>query len=422
MENDRFWAVLRTLATGAVAARLVSIISLPAITRLYGPSDFGVLTMLSSVVFLMLPLSSLRYVATIALPKKTTSAIHLVTLCLVFVFLQFILISGTIFFFREAIFNRLGLDEIHKYWWAIPIGFLAGGTYEILSAWALRLKKYKVFSFSQIVQTLLGASTKIVLGLFSLGPIGLVLGFLLTISGGIPSMFRSFRTDFFEYRKNLTIKRFMFLIVYYRYSAFYRLPAQFFVVFSTQIPALFFVFVYGLQVGGQFGLALSVIAVPMGLILNNIGRITYSEAASIGQRKPREVFALMLKLERVGLLLAVPISLCMFFFSNLILPHVFGDEWTLAASFISILAILLPLQFLSNNLVQLLSIHNAQRRIFFFNLRRLIFVIVAFSVSKWLHLSPNNSLWLYVVSLSCHNGFLVYEVRSWFKTKCETDL
>lgn len=422
MENVRFWAALRTLANGTVAARLVSLMSLPAITRLYGPSDFGELTMLSSVVFLMLPFSTFRYVSAIALPKQTASAINLVTLCLIFVFLQFTFISGALFFFKEPIFNRIGLDDISKYWWTIPLCFFAGGTYEILSAWALRQRQYRVFSFAQIVQTFLGASTKIVLGFFSLGSIGLILGFLLTLSGGIPKMFRSYRKEFLEHRKSLSVKRFMFMINFYRHCAFYRLPAQLFVVSSVQIPALFFVLVYGLQVGGQIGLALSVVAVPMGLILNNIGRITYSEAASIGRQKPRELYALMLKLERVGLLLAVPTSLCIFFFSNLILPRVFGEEWTPAASYISILGILIPLQFLSNNLAQFLAVHNAQRRILFLNLRRLLFVMAAFSFSKWLQLSPDNSLWLYVISLSCHNGFLVWKIRSWIKANSEGDL
>lgn len=71
-----------------------------------------------------------------------------------------------------------------------------------------------------------------------------------------------------------------------RYINFFwfSLPNAVILSFTTQIPVLFLTSMYSSQIVGYFGLANSIIKLPIALIGVSVGEVFYAEAAAIGKK------------------------------------------------------------------------------------------------------------------------------------------
>src|SRR5690554_432400 len=58
------------LTAGTGLAKVIGVLSAPIITRIYLPEDFGVLSIFTSVIALIVPLGILRYSLALPLPKN----------------------------------------------------------------------------------------------------------------------------------------------------------------------------------------------------------------------------------------------------------------------------------------------------------------------------------------------------------------
>src|SRR5256885_405341 len=69
-----------TLASGTAAAQALLALSLPVLTRLYTPADYGALAVFSSTITVLLVLASLRFELAIPLPESDEDAASLLAL------------------------------------------------------------------------------------------------------------------------------------------------------------------------------------------------------------------------------------------------------------------------------------------------------------------------------------------------------
>src|SRR5690606_12731715 len=76
-----------TLALGSGGARLIGLAAIPLLSRLYSPEDFGLLAVFSSMVLILAPLVSLRYVLALPLPRRDGTALNLLALSMACIFL-----------------------------------------------------------------------------------------------------------------------------------------------------------------------------------------------------------------------------------------------------------------------------------------------------------------------------------------------
>lgn len=135
-----------TLAMGAGLARIVGIASIPILTRLYSPDDYGVLAVYTSIVTVLVPILTFRYVTAIPLPKTDAMAFNLFVLCAKLIALGTLLIALTLGLFGHTVLGWFSMEELAPYWWLIAIGVMGTASYELFSMWATRKKDYKVIT------------------------------------------------------------------------------------------------------------------------------------------------------------------------------------------------------------------------------------------------------------------------------------
>ncbi|MEZ9042782.1 MULTISPECIES: lipopolysaccharide biosynthesis protein [unclassified Vibrio] len=388
--NKQLFRDIRTLVFGSSSAKLIGLISIPIITRVYGPQELGELSIFLAIVSLLIPLFTLRYNIAIPLPEKEEESYSLLKLCFVSCCIWFILtmILASISFFK---FEYSEIFGVNKYYILLmpSVAFLVG-IYETIESYLVRNRNFKVISKSKISQSLLGNLTKVILGVLNVGAIGLVIGHSLTLMGGL--------LVFVVYFKNKILKFLHYscdmIYIARQYIEFpiYRLPSQFMLILSSKIPLLYFGYIYGTEETGQLALSFTCMAIPIALVSQNIGQVVYSEAAKQINSGLSNIYSLTKNLIKKLLIVGVFPSFILFFFSKELFIIVFGQKWELAGIYTSILSFYMLFQFISNPITSIINVVSNQKMFLLVNFLRLIMICLVFSFSYYFRSDPLSTL------------------------------
>ncbi|HOA81738.1 MAG TPA: hypothetical protein PKK61_11865 [Defluviitaleaceae bacterium] len=150
----------------------------------------------------------------------------------------------------------------------------------------------------------------------------------------------------------------------------------------------------------MYGLANSIVNLPMILIGQSVGDVFYGEAASVGRENPKRVKDLSNKLfKRLVVIGLVPL-LVLLFFGPFLFSLVFGYQWYEAGVYAKILAFLVFARFIFTPISRIFSVFERQREAFVLDLFRVVLVFVAFGISSFLGFSSYGAVGLYSIAMS----------------------
>lgn len=393
------------LTSGNIGARFISVFTVPIISRIYSPQDFGALALYASTLSLLAPLSTFRYSMTLPLPRNDRSAINLLFLCLT-IQLVFASVLGVVLFFAGGIiFSVFSMEKLISYWWLVPIGILGQGAYEIFSFWATRVRAFGSIAKTRISQSFFSAFAKIGFGLLGFKPFGLLLGHLTSQIAGLSLLVREFRKANFSFNKTVTTKKMIFLAKRYSHFPKYQIPSRFLLALAVQMPVFFIAATYGTYVAGLFGMAVQVVAIPMNLFGQTLSQAYYSEIARMGKSRISEMRKLSIGLMKRLFFVSVPFFLIFIFFAQDLFRIFLGEQWIEAGKFAGFLSIYLLTQFISSPFVHTLNVLEMQFLFFLINSSRVGLLFVLFFVCKYLSLPPLYTIGAYSFFLSAHYLF-----------------
>lgn len=401
---------IAVLALGTGSAKLVGLLAMPLLTRLYSPENFGVLSVYTALVMLLSPLVTLRYVMAIPLPKSAMIAANIFSLCIFLNILMTLLLLLVLYEFGPFLLMAMSMDELINYWWFVALGVIGASLYETLSLWATRDKAFRLLAKSQIYQMFLGTVVKVGIGLFFPNSGGLLLGQIVQQSSGSIALSKMFSCDGKRFFKYISLKRMSLVFIRYIDYAKYRTISQFFLVFSIQSPILFASGVYGSNTAGQLSIALMAISLPAMLIVQSASRAYYSEISRLPRTNVSEVRALTRWVAVRLFIVAVPVSVLILFFGEYFFVIAFGNEWAMAGRFASVLAIYLPFQFASSPVLEVFNIYGGQKKYLYIYTQRAVIVTITFFYSYIKDLSMLDAALLYSVFLSLHYGMVTWRV------------
>ena len=163
--NNPLYRGVLILGSGTAVAQLIGIVTMPIITRLYLPSEMGILAVYSSVLAIFGVGATLRYEFAYALPRENEDAINLFGLCLILLCITTAVFALILFFGRDLLIDAFDLDVIEQYIWFLLIGFFGMGLYTMLNYWAVRQRDYRRITYTKINQGAGGSVCKILLGI-----------------------------------------------------------------------------------------------------------------------------------------------------------------------------------------------------------------------------------------------------------------
>ena len=314
-----------TLLLGSGFAQLLAMLALPVLSRLYEPSDFGLLGTYLAIIGIAGTLSLLRYDLAIPLPEKDSEAAAVLVLCL-FVMLVFTgIISSVLWFFRHELSELFSSPMLPSIMGLVPFGIIGWGGFQALSAWASRRGHFAGLSrciggqavVQSGAQTALGTGHLTLLGL----PIGNLLGqwgAFLVLGGFIAKLDRNLFAGI------------RFSGVWVQAARFYRFPAVSFWsgivnVLNLYLPFLLFAGFFGEVFAGLYLLGFRVLQMPLNLLGRSVAQVFFPEAVRSHRQHnlPATTAELLHFLIAVGLpgILLIGAGAPEFF------SLVFGQEW-----------------------------------------------------------------------------------------------
>ncbi|MES9950279.1 MAG: oligosaccharide flippase family protein [Candidatus Thiodiazotropha sp.] len=385
------------LASGTAGAQMIVLIAMPFLTRIYNPEQFGILSVYSSIISILIINAALRYEQAIPLVDDETEAFQLLVLSLA---LTFIIATILFAFGQFGIFELLParLIVIDKYWIYVPIGFLFAGLYQILVEWGVRERTYGVIMKTKVTQATFQVGVQCAIGYFIGATYGLLLGHVIGLSAGISRLVLMLK----DVKQSLSCVKYKSLMAISRkhinYPKYLAL-AGFFNVGARYMPSIIIAWLYGATIAGFFFLAERVLNAPLLLISDSIGKVVYGECAKLH----RENASLSLFIRKAILILSIVggfLTTIIFFFSELIFSFVFGSEWLASGYIASVLSLLFLFRFVTSPLAKILNIYNMQRINMYFQIMLFMISISSLIVAEKLDYGYQVAIALYSISAS----------------------
>jgi len=285
--KSRFLAIFRKseilqnasiLVSGTIMAQAIPILLQPFFRRYFSPHDFGVYSVYSSLIGILLVISSFRYEQAIVLPKRNRDASVLVTSSILFSFVFSFLLFIAIILFRKWIGGVLNLDDSDGFiFYLFPIGVFLLSVFQVFNFWLIRQKKFVKISVNKLVRRIVEGGAQSAAALIHY-PKGLVLGDVAgQVGNAVTSAYQSVRCGYSP--KHFSIARSRELLI--RYSDFprYSLAPALCSTIGFLLPVVLINRFYLPEQAGFFDLAKLILSVPMALIATSISSVVLQKAS-----------------------------------------------------------------------------------------------------------------------------------------------
>ena len=161
----------------------------------------------------------------------------------------------------------------------------------------------------------------------------------------------------------------------------------------------------GAETTGQFGLALMSLALPMALFGQAIGKAYYAEIAHL-RNGSGDILQITYIVQKRLFAIAVPVALTIFLFGPMIFENLFGEEWSKAGFFASVLSVYILLQFTSSPLIQALNVFGGQGKFLIINMLRSSVIIAIYVIFHIYRFDENHFIYVYSGFMFLFYGFV----------------
>ena len=384
--NNPLYRGVAVLGSGTAIAQLISIVTAPIITRLYTPSDMGVLAVYSSVLAIVGIGATLRYEFAYALPRDNEDAINLFGLSMMLLCITTTVLALILLFGRRLLMNVFDLGALEQYIWFLLIGFFGMGLYTTLNYWAVRQRDYGRITYTKINQGIGGSVCKILLGIFSFGPIGLIIGQIVSQVAGITTLARAMWKKERNSLKAISWSRMKSVAGEYKSFPVFAFPASIVNTMSLQLPPLILLALYDSEVVGYYALANMLVVLPGSLISGSMGQAYLGEASKMVRERSQELRSLYVRTLKHLFIIAVPLIGIPALFAPFIVPFIFGEAWAEAGWYCWPLALLVIVAFVVSP-TSWLEIYDRNKWVLIWDISRVGSILCGFYIGVLLELS-----------------------------------
>lgn len=356
-----------SLIAGNAGAQALNFLTIPILTRFYGPESFGIMALMVSFSAMIIEISTLRFQFVILLPKEESQTMNAFFLSIFFV----AVFTGCLFFLNFIfimchISLPLGYAALTKYILWIPIYVFCAGIWKPLNLIGLRNDNTLRVAMSILFNVLTSKVFSIVYAFFWGGSaIGLIAGLVL---GQLVASCILIDYRYLKQLGDISVTELKMTFLKYKQFVLYS-PTAFLESFSKEMAPLFLGFFFHSTVLGFYGLSQRVIQQPLNILGDSVSRSFY-QSTSRAKREGGDYGAITVKIfnSMIGISF-VPVLLF-----AMIAPEVFGIlfgvEWVVAGDYFRLLFICFYFGFLYRPFSIFFEIQEKQKlrfQLIFFN-------------------------------------------------------
>ena len=363
--NNEFNKNVLILSGGTVIAQILPIAVSPILSRIYYPSDFGVLALFLSITSIVSVIANGRYELAIMLPEKDEDAINVAAVGFIFNILVSFIFFLVVLIFKNPLLKLLKAESLSFWIYIAPLTVFFIGLFTILNYTNNRFKLYKDISKAIIMKGIVVSSIQVILGFFKTGPTGLISGEIISrVVANTKLFFNIKNTGLLKEIKKEKIKE-----VAKRYSNFpkYSMWGALLNVSGYQITNILISAFFGSYYLGQYYMAFRILGIPSVFIGTAISQVFFKEATEEVQKTGKALNTFKSTLKKL-LIISIPIFLIIFILIKPLFPIIFGKEWKDAGLYAMILAPFFGIRFISSSLSLSIIIYEKNKIEILYNL------------------------------------------------------
>jgi O-antigen/teichoic acid export membrane protein len=336
--SPQFFKNILTVGSGSVIAQLITVGTMPILTRLYTPSAYAGWGLLISVVVLFTAIATLRYELAIVLPKHHEEAANGLIGGLIVTGVMSV-VSGSILLFGGALLLGPEFYEELKIWlWFAPALIMVTGIHQACNFWLTRMQEFWFYSLSQVTLPLFTISFQMAAALFGFrSSSGLIIGTLLGQFGvAVFFVFIIFRRHGELFWRSVSLKATQNFLWKYKVYPFYMTPYT--IVSAVRDRLVYFLlatFGYKPDIG-FYNLSSRVVNMPNSLLSSSVRPVFFQHAASSDFKLLESQINRVLDFLSVCV---VPFWILFLFHSQDLFALVFGAPWREAGIYAAILSV-----------------------------------------------------------------------------------
>jgi len=395
------------LTIGTVLAQAVTLFVAPILSRLYDPSAFGVYGVYVSLVGFVSVVACGRYELALLLPEKDSDAMNLLALCFGILTVMVLAAFCAVALLGATVVEAFAMRELASWLWWIPVSLLFAGSFQTLSYWTTRAKRFSQISTSKMVQSVARAATQTGAGLVGLHAGGLIGGGIVGQFMG--SLILAAKTDWPDestiYR-SLQWKKMMELARQHKGFPLFNGPEAVVNVAAQYAPVVLFAFFFDALTAGLYMMAHRLVRIPAELLGESV-RQTFFQAASKIRNAKGDMYAPFVK-TTIGLAIIGAVPFCLVVaFGPRIFEVALGSQWGRAGEFARWLALWLFWGLIIPPSVVIGLVCHKQRFLFVWDLLLSLSQVLALLVGAHLN-SPHIAVAAYCVTGAIFEIFLIF--------------
>jgi O-antigen/teichoic acid export membrane protein len=397
------------MLTGSAAGQLVSVALSPVLTRLYSPEQFGILSVYTALLTILVVVASLRYELALTLAASEEEAINLVAVCLCALLATTLVVGTAAHLFPEELVKSLWVNPYSYYRQTgyrslFILGFVCLGGYYVALYFATRAEAFGAIARTRIYQGVTGPLSQIGLGVIGFGAPGLLIGSILGQSAGTFGLFYGQIGRRPSLLRALSWKKMAALAKRYRrFPLVASWAALIDAAGGNQLLYLVVSVQYSPRIAGFIFLAERIVARPLSMIGTSILQVFVGEAGKNVSANPAKLRARFYQVISRQLCLALGWIVLANVAGAALFPTVFGADWADAVVYLQAMSVAYLAQAIVLPVFHTLQILERQTVAAMWQLSRLSLVLITFFLSTTFDLSAPATIFCYSAAqaLSC---------------------
>jgi O-antigen/teichoic acid export membrane protein len=370
-----FLRSVSVLSSGSIIANIISICSLPVLSRIYSEEALGDYAVMISLAAILSCISALGLHSAIMTPKNDQEARELLTFifsiqCVLLTFFFLVALTISPLYQCYTFSGNYGLSLFFIYSFTI-----VSALNSILSVYTNKLKKNRTLFLNSVINSLVLVTITIPLGVLGFGGYGFIIGAIS--SSLIADLHMIMVTHPFTLKKVISYNT---LINKNRNFILYQFPSNVIGTFSLQMPRQVFSILFGNASLGNYAMCEKLLGIPSKLLGAPLGNV-YFRHATIYAQEEKDLSAFTYKLiSRILLLSFIPVVL-LIYISEPMLCFILGENWSNVGFLVNIMIIPYVLSFCSTCLDYCLVVLEKQKINLYLTLLNLLLMITLISAS-----------------------------------------
>lgn len=321
----------------AGASQVLLVAASPVLSRLYDPTDFGVLAVFMSLLTIAFVVVALRYDQAIALPQDPARGVAVLGAALAAVVAVSGLSAVLVLAFREPVAELVGEPSLAPWLLLLPVTLLGAGVYQCLVGWAVRQRETGVIGRTRLTQAVAQLGVQLAAGIVAPGPGGLIGGVVVGRAAGSGRLaVGALRRG--QLRPRPTRRDVLHVARRYRRFPLLGAPAALCNATAVELAPIVLAAGFDAATAGLFLLGNRLVGAPLNLVGQSVSQVYSSRFAAALRTRPADVLALFQKTTRLLALLGAVPALVLLAAGPELVALVLGEQWREAGVYARLLA------------------------------------------------------------------------------------